>query len=126
MRPLERLLLGVLLATMAFGEGVGSPSKQVVEPVGDGRDLSRFSFRVTTPSVSATQDPDGWTDIRITGFGASERRPGAPDLPTYTFLVALPQWATPRLEVQPLAERVLRTRGWPPSGPGNRRRRPRR
>jgi hypothetical protein len=96
------------LATTAFGEGVGSPSKQVVEPVGDVRELSRFSFRVTTPSVSATQGPDGWTDIRITGFGASERRPGAPDLPTYTFLVALPEGATPRLEVQPLAERVLR------------------
>jgi len=47
------------MAALAFGEGVGSPSRPVVEPVGDVRELSRFSFRVTTPLVSATQDPLG-------------------------------------------------------------------
>ena len=67
------------MAAAAFGKGVGSPPKPVVEPVGDVRELSRFSFRVTTPAVSVTQDPDGWSDLRMEGFGMPERRPGAPN-----------------------------------------------
>ncbi|HET9300156.1 MAG TPA: C25 family cysteine peptidase, partial [Candidatus Polarisedimenticolaceae bacterium] len=95
------------MAAAAFGEGVGSQPKPVVEPVGDVRELSRFSFRVTTPAVSARQDPDGWSDLKIEGFGTSERRPGAPNLPSRTFLVAIPDGAVPRLEVEPLGVRVL-------------------
>jgi hypothetical protein len=95
------------MAAAASGEGVGSSPRRVVEPVGDVRELSRFSFRVTTPAVSATQGPDGWSDLTIEGFGTSERRPGAPNLPSRTFLVAIPDGVEPRLEVEPLGVRLL-------------------
>ena len=93
--------------TAAIGQGVGSRPKAVVEPVGDVRELSRFSFRVTTPALAANEDPDGWLDLRIEGFGTSERRPGAPSRPSHTVLVALPPEATPRLLVEPIGVRLL-------------------
>ena len=89
----------------AVGWGVGSPADTAVEPVGEARDLARFTFRVTTPPVLLAKDPDGSDTIGIRGFGTRERVPGAPDLPSHTVLIALPPGATPVLDVRPLASR---------------------
>ena len=56
MSPLGRFLLAGLVIAMAAGWEVGSTSEPVVQPVGDERDSARFTFRVTTPAVSAVTD----------------------------------------------------------------------
>ncbi len=89
-----------LIAVLAGIGGVGpqaSDSKAAAEDSG-------FTLRESTPSPQFEQRADGTTTIRIEGFATQERRPGAPDVPTKTVLIAIPDGAVPRLEIGPSTE----------------------
>ena len=61
-------------------------------------DPSGFAFQVNVPEPTFLLQLDGSSKIEIEGFRAVERQPGAPNLPTQTFLIAIPPGAVPRLE----------------------------
>ena len=52
---------------------------------------------------------DGYVQVEIEGFDSTERRPGAPDVPTRTVWIAIPPDAEPTLDVRvdPAKESVL-------------------
>jgi len=106
-RPVRTFLTwGVLLALSLGGAPGLSASTAATEPL-DARDASQFAFRVEVPAPALVRQPDGTVDIEIEGFGTRERRPGAPDVPTRTLLIAIPPDAVPRLEVRSLGESRL-------------------
>ncbi|MCP3982456.1 MAG: hypothetical protein GY716_24400 [bacterium] len=51
-----------------------------------------------TPPFELDGQPDGSHVIKVEGFGAHQRRLGAPDVPHKTYLVAVPAGSVPRLE----------------------------
>lgn len=70
----------------------------------------RFAFHVETPEALLTAAPDGLFAVEIEGFDTHPRRPGTPDVPWRTVLVALPPEGEPQLEVVGVgSERRLRT-----------------
>lgn len=102
-------VLGFLALVLLCGAALGSsdrrssprqPGPRAIEPLQ--ADDRSFSFRLTTPEPSLELGADGFSDVKIEGFPARGRRTGAPDLPTKTVLVAIPEGATPRLEVRTL------------------------
>jgi len=59
-----------------------------------------------TPALKLAYQPDGFYGIEIEGFETRSRRLGAPDIPTATFLVAIPPQTVPRLEVRACVEQA--------------------
>ena len=57
-----------------------------------------YAFQVDVPEPRFLAHQDGSSKIEIEGFGTKERRPGAPNLSSKTFLIAIPPGTTPRLE----------------------------
>ena len=51
---------------------------------------SGYAFQVDVPEPRFLAHQDGSSKIEIEGFGTKERRPGAPNLPSKTFLIAIP------------------------------------
>ncbi len=100
--PLGRLAWGVVLLFISLGQAVSGPAKTS----GDEQSSYRYSFRVESPTPSLTPRENGSIEIEIEGFGTPVRRPGAPDLPTRTYLVAIPPGVAPRLEVR-VAEQLF-------------------
>jgi hypothetical protein len=78
---------------------VGFPVPAASRTAEASSDGSAFAFRVTTPPLRVQRQPDGYSTIEIEGFGTRQRRSGAPDIPTRTFLIAIPPGVEPRLEV---------------------------
>lgn len=76
--------------------GVGLPS--VVADSKSGSGPFGFAFQVDVPELQFQVQPDGSSKVEIEGFGAMERRPGAPSLPSRVFLIAIPPGVTPGLE----------------------------
>ncbi len=103
MRPVSRLLAVGLLALMAGGQDVGSAARAVA-PVGETEDARRFAFSFRLPPVRSEPGSDGFHSIDVVGFDRTVRRVGAPDLPTTTVRVAIPEGSTPRLVIRNLAE----------------------
>jgi len=66
-----------------------------------------FGFRLSPPAPRIEVQPDGTHQIEIEGFGTRSRRPGAPDIPHRTFLVAIPRDAQPTLVVRVDAESIV-------------------
>jgi len=99
MRTPKILIWGGFAVTMAIGRGASSPSDVAIRGVGETQDAARFTFQVTLPGVEESGDP-GSATIRVPGFDARLQLPGAPDLPTKTVLVAIPDGVTPALEVR--------------------------
>ena len=76
--------------------GVGTQLTTAVAASGSGQ--SEYAFQVDVPKSRLLAHQDGSSQIEIEGFGTTERRPGAPNLPSKTFLIAIPPGSTPRLE----------------------------
>ena len=57
-----------------------------------------YAFQVDVPEPRFQAHQDGSSKIEIEGFGTQERHPGAPNLPSKTYLIAIPPGTTPRLE----------------------------
>jgi len=108
MKTPRRLALWGFLLAMASGRGVGSPPGPAVQPVGDPGSTSGFTFRLDIPALSLAETPDGRAAVQLEGFGPLRAGPGFPDLPSRTFLVAIPPGVEPRLSVRVLAEDELR------------------
>ncbi len=68
-----------------------------------------FVFRLSPPAPRVEAQSDGTHQIEIEGFGTRTRRPGAPDIPHRTFLVAIPRDARPTLDVRVLGESSLQS-----------------
>ena len=83
---------------------VDFPQAAAVEPSETKVRSESFSFRLDTPAITFAPGPDGATDVTIEGFGTATQRPGAPQLPTHTFLIAIPPGVEPRLEFRVLGE----------------------
>src|SRR6185295_6082422 len=66
-----------------------------------------FTFRITVPEPSVRLD-GGFAEISVEGLETTETRPGVPDLPTATYLVAIPAEGTPVLEVETRGTSLLR------------------
>lgn len=107
MKTPRRLALWGFLLAMASGRAVGSPPGPAVEPVGDPAGGSGFTFRIETPALSLAETPDGRAQIGLEGFGPLRGPAGFPELPSRTFLVAIPPGAEPRLTVRVLAEDTI-------------------
>lgn len=105
---MKRLSSWGLLLFLAGGSGVGSLPAATIEPVGAAGHDREFVFRLVTPAVTIGETRNGSARLDIEGFGTRQRRPGAPDIPHKTILVAIPLDAVPRLEVRPLGERLQR------------------
>ena len=87
--------------TIASGKTAGDfVAGPFVHAVGGSDQDAHYSFRVETPPLTLTPGSDGWVGIDIKGFGARERRPGVPDIPSHTFLIAIPPGAVPHLDVR--------------------------
>jgi hypothetical protein len=102
-----RLFALGLVLLLAGGGPAGSSPPRVVTPVGETGDAAGFTFRVDTPSLQTTRNPDGTVEVAIDGFRVRERRPGVPDLPTRLVLVAIPPDSVPRLEVREVVEEAM-------------------
>ncbi len=74
--------------------GMGTQSTMTASGSGQ----SGYAFQVDVPEPRFSGRQDGSSKIEIEGFGTHERRPGAPDLSSKTFLIAIPPGSTPRLE----------------------------
>lgn len=64
-----------------------------------GEPESTFRFRSETPAVRLEAGEDGRQRVAIDGFDTHPRRPGTPDVPWKTVLVAIPPGSEPRLGV---------------------------
>jgi len=90
-------LVGIFGAcTLATVWSSGAASRQ------EAREGSPDAFRVrlSTPAPRVDAQADGTHRIEIEGFGTRSRRPGAPDIPHKTILVAIPRDAQPSLLVR--------------------------
>ena len=97
--------------------GVGTQSANAETASGSGQ--SEYAFQVDVPGPRFFAHQDGSSKIEIEGFGTRERRPGAPDLSSKTFLIAIPPGCTPRLEYAHLGA-VRRIEAVPSSVPHRR------
>ena len=95
-RSLSTLALAGLLVTAATAFGA--------EPA----ETRSFSLRVETPAVETVEQEDGFTELRLEGFGTYQALVGEPDIPTRTILVAIPAGAVPRLEARPVGATSFR------------------
>jgi hypothetical protein len=101
-----RLFALSLVLLLAGGAPAGSSPPRVVTPVGETGKAAGFTFRVDTPPVLRTENPDGTLSLAVEGLGVRARHPGAPDIPTQTVLVAIPPGAVPGLVVREVVESV--------------------
>jgi len=73
---------------------------------GDAQDS--FQYRLETPSPRLLPGERGHVGVEIEGFETRGRRPGIPDVPWRTLLVAIPSGTEPRLEIGEPEEGLLR------------------
>ncbi len=85
--PHTRWSVIVLLALLAPAPGAAQ------------RAPDRFVFRAETPEARLTEGADRLFAVEIEGFETHPRKPGTPDLPWRTVLVALPPTGEPQLEI---------------------------
>jgi hypothetical protein len=78
----------------------------VAAAAGDAQDS--FHYRIETPSPQLLPEGRGLVRVEIEGFDTRARRPGVPDVPWRTLLVAIPEGAEPRLEIAEPQGEVLR------------------
>jgi len=86
-----------LLIWIIVAWGVG-PRVAIAEATSGSGQLE-YAFQVDVPEPGFLVHQDGSSKIEFEGFGTRERRPGAPDLSSKAFLIAIPPGSTPRLEV---------------------------
>jgi hypothetical protein len=67
---------------------------------GHGESARSYTFSVETPALGLVAHDELYTELRIAGFEKHAARPGTPDVPTRTVLVAIPPGATPRLSFE--------------------------
>lgn len=107
MKAHESLLIWGLFSILTGGWGATSEAADLIETIGDADGDRAFAFRVNTPPLILDEPVPGSFEIDLEGFRTPRRRPGAPSIPTHTFLVALPPGVTPRLEVRVIGEAAL-------------------
>ena len=90
------LALRGLIIWIVVAWGVGPQLMTAATATGSGQ--SEYAFQVDVPEPRFFVQQNGSSKIEIEGFGTQERRPGAPDLSSKTFLIAIPPGCTPRLE----------------------------
>lgn len=98
MRTPKLLVWGGVAILMAIGRGMTSPSDVAIRVFGESREQSHLTIRVE-PDLPRAAGAAESAEIRLSGFDVRERQVGAPDLPTSTVLVAIPEGCTPRLTV---------------------------
>ena len=86
-----------LLIWIIVAWGVGTQLTIAEATLGSGQ--SEYAFQVDVPEPRFLIHQDGSSKIEFEGFGTQERRPGAPNLSSKTFLIAIPPGSTPRVEV---------------------------
>ncbi len=96
-------LVGILGALSAVWS-TGAASRQETR---EERSPDAFRARLSTPAPRVDAQADGTHRIEIEGFGTRTRRPGAPDIPHKTYLVAIPRDAQPTLVVRVDGEQIL-------------------
>ncbi len=104
MRLRRVALLGSLILAGAIG--TAATADRSIVPRGSVGE-SRAAFTLVTPAPTWSEAESGFRHISIAGFGTVERRPGAPDVPIKTVLVAIPPGSVPRLTVRALDEHVM-------------------
>ncbi len=82
-RALRILFLTWLLVAPAIGAQGAQPDE--------------YSFDLSFPAPSLTEDSDGFVTVEVDGLGAVAGVAGRPDIPTRSVLVAIPPGASPRL-----------------------------
>ncbi len=66
----------------------------------EGAEPQEFTFDLSFPAPSLTEDGDGFVKVEVEGLGARDGLAGRPDIPTRSVLVAIPPGAVPRLTVE--------------------------